>query len=112
MEDGLQARADPRLLALAIHNLLENALKYSPEGGTVRVGRKDGTFFVSDEGIGFEPRFAERIFEPFQRLHRDEEFKGTGVGLANVKQVIDRHGGRIWAEGRPREGATFWFELP
>ncbi len=112
VENGLRAQADPRLLRLALHNLLENAVKYSPQGGTVAVGAERGVFFVRDQGIGFEPRYAERIFEPFQRLHRDEEFQGTGIGLANVRQVVERHGGRVWAEGRPGEGATFWFELP
>ena len=112
VEEGLVVQADPRLLRLALHNLLENAVKYSPRGGTVAVGAEGGAFFIRDQGIGFEPRYAERIFEPFQRLHRDEEFQGTGIGLANVRQVVERHGGRVWAEGRPGEGATFRFELP
>jgi PAS domain S-box-containing protein len=111
VEDGLEADADPRLLRLALLNLVENAIKYSPDGGKVRVGRRHEAFFVSDQGIGIEPQYLERIFEPFQRLHRDEEFRGTGIGLANVRQVLERHGGRVWAESERGVGSTFWFEL-
>jgi PAS domain S-box-containing protein len=110
--DGLQTLADSRLFKLALLNLIENAVKYSPDGGTVRVGqRSGGEFFVSDEGIGMDPQYLEKIFEPFQRLHRDDQFGGTGIGLANVKQVIERHGGRVWAESEPGKGSTFWFRL-
>lgn len=110
--EGLTALADPRLLRLALLNLIENGIKYSPHGGTVRVGqREDGAYFVSDEGIGMEGQYLERIFEPFQRLHRDEEFKGTGIGLANVRQVVERHGGRIWAESEKGRGSAFLFTL-
>lgn len=109
---GLRASADPRLLGLALGNLVENAVKYSPAGGTVRVGcRPDGAFFVSDEGIGIDPRYFERIFEPFQRLHRDDEFAGNGIGLSNVRQIVRRHGGRVWVESEPGRGSTFLFTL-
>ncbi len=108
---GLVAEADSRLFKLAISNLIENAVKYSPSGGTIRVGVNDDMYFVSDEGIGMEPQYLQKIFEPFQRLHRDEQFRGTGIGLANVKQVIERHGGRVWAESQPGEGATFYFTI-
>lgn len=112
VEPGLDAVADSRLLKLALLNLLENAVKYSPSGGTIRVGRReDGAFFVSDEGIGIEPQYLEKIFEPFQRLHRDDEFGGTGIGLANVRQVMERHGGKVWAEPNPERGTTFLFRL-
>lgn len=112
IEDGLVAEADPRLLRLALGNLIENGVKYSPDGGTVRVGRRaDGAFFVSDEGIGIEPRYFEKIFEAFQRLHRDDEFSGTGIGLSNVHQIIARHGGRVWVESELGKGSTFLFTL-
>jgi len=112
VEVGMETQADPQLLRLALVNLIENAVKYSPQGGTVRVRRRDGdTFFVSDEGIGIQSQYLERIFEPFQRLHRDEEFRGTGIGLANVRQVVERHGGRVWAESQPELGSTFFFTL-
>lgn len=108
----LHTRGDARLLKLAVLNLIENAVKYSPRGGHVRLGqREDGVFFVSDEGIGMDPRYLEKIFEPFERLHRDDEFRGTGIGLTNVRQVFVRHGGRIWAESRLGEGSTFYFTI-
>lgn len=112
VEDDLNVQADPRLLYLAVINLLENAVKYSPQGGTVRLFRRDDdAFAVSDEGIGIDPRYLEKIFEPFQRLHRDEEYKGTGIGLANVRRVLERHGGRVWAESELGTGSTFLFTL-
>jgi PAS domain S-box-containing protein len=112
IDEGLTSKADPRLLKLALLNLIENAVKYSPEGGVVRVGQmEDGTFFVSDEGIGMQAQYFERIFEPFQRLHRDQDFVGTGIGLTNVRQVITRHGGRVWAESVPGQGSKFLFTL-
>jgi PAS domain S-box-containing protein len=112
VEEGMHARADARLLRLALVNLIENAVKYSPKGGTVRVGRaEDGSVFVADEGIGISEEYFGKIFEPFQRLHRDDEFRGTGIGLSNVKQVIERHGGRIWVKSQPGKGSTFSFVL-
>lgn len=112
VEEGLSAKADPSLLRLAVGNLIENAVKYSPSGGTVRVGRReDGAYYVSDEGIGIDPRYFGKIFEPFQRLHLDSEFEGTGIGLSNVKQVMERHGGRAWVESEPGRGSTFLFTL-
>jgi PAS domain S-box-containing protein len=112
VQDGLVADADPRLFRLALGNLVENAVKYSPSGGTVRLGRReDGAFFVSDEGIGIDPRYFAKVFEPFQRLHRDDEFSGTGIGLSNVQQIIARHGGRVWVESELGKGSTFFFTL-
>ncbi len=112
VEEGLAAEADPRLLRLALVNLIENAVKYSPRGGVVRVGARDqNTFFVSDQGIGIDETYLERIFEPFYRLHRDEEFTGTGIGLANVRQVVERHAGKVWAESEAGHGTTFYFTL-
>ena len=112
VQEGLEAWADPRLLRLALGNLVENAVKYSPEGGKVIVGRHEGgAYFVSDEGIGIDPRYFGKVFEPFQRLHGDEEFSGTGIGLSNVKQVMERHGGKIWVESELGKGSTFLFTL-
>lgn len=113
IEPGLEVRADPLLLRLALENLVDNAYKYAGSGGSGRmwIGRDDEGYFVRDNGIGFDPQYAQRIFEPFQRLVLDSEFPGTGIGLANVKRIIERHGGRVWAESRPGEGATFYFSL-
>lgn len=111
IEPKLHARCDERLVRQLAQNLIENAVKFSPNGGTVRVGRRDGAFFVADEGIGFDPRYTGKLFQLFQRLHADSEFPGTGVGLASVKRIAERHGGRVWAEGEIGKGATFLFTL-
>lgn len=111
IEEGLEAFADPSLLRLVLQNLLENACKFSPGGGLVSLGSRGNAIFVQDSGVGFDMAHARKLFEPFERLVRQDEFPGTGIGLANVKRVVERHGGRIWAESRPGAGATFWFTL-
>ena len=113
VQDGLKADGDTALVRLMVQNLLENSIKFAKTDGPARiaVGQTDGAFYLRDEGIGFPPEKAEKIFGPFERLHTEAEYPGTGVGLANVKRVVDRHDGRVWAEGRPGEGATFWFTL-
>lgn len=99
-------------------NLLENAVKYSRRKDIARVevaGERRGgeiQYTVTDHGAGFDPKYANKLFGVFQRLHSDAEFEGTGVGLALVKRIVTRHGGHVWAEGRPDEGATFGFGLP
>lgn len=111
-------RADAGLLTLALRNLISNAVKFSqtrsnPEiwvGATEVEG--DRAYFVRDNGVGFDPRYAPRLFGAFQRLHSEREFEGTGLGLTIVKSVIEKHGGRVWAESRPGAGATFYFVLP
>ncbi len=105
--------ADPALLKQVFVNLLSNALKYSSkrEEAVIEVGYKDA-YFVKDNGAGFDMAYAEKLFGVFQRLHRADEYKGTGVGLAIAQRVIVRHGGRIWADAAVDQGATFYFTLP
>lgn len=118
VEEGLLVEGDPRLLQIAMDNLLGNAWKFSRgrEVAHIRVGRETDAsgatvYFVQDDGAGFDPRYADRLFGVFQRLHSEAEFPGTGIGLATVQRVIHRHGGRIWAEGRPDAGCTIRFTL-
>ena len=112
VEPGLEAWGDPTLVRFALQNLLQNAVKFSPDGGVVRVDREaDGAFAVSDQGVGFEMRYAEGLFKAFHRLVREAEFPGTGIGLANVRRIVERHGGRVWAESAPGKGTTFRFTL-
>jgi PAS domain S-box-containing protein len=114
---GLHCSGDAQLLRVAVRNLLSNAWKYTSreEQAVIEVGsfEQDGrtVFFVRDNGVGFDPARAEMMFLPFHRLHTDEEFRGLGIGLTTVQRIIHRHGGRIWAEGKPGEGATFYFTL-
>lgn len=108
---------DSRLLSIALHNLLENAWKYTSQrpAAHVEVGctsdHERTIFYVKDNGTGFDMQFAEQLFQPFRRLHTAKEFPGTGVGLATVARVIERHGGQIWAHAEPDRGATFYFTL-
>jgi PAS domain S-box-containing protein len=118
IEPGLEVTGDPVLLRLVIHNLLENAWKFTAKTEVARVeltrsGAENGrsTFAVRDNGAGFDPRYAEKLFLPFERLHRQEDYSGTGVGLTTVARILHRHNGRIWAEGTPDEGAVFFFDL-
>lgn len=115
---GVGAWGDPTLLRAAMENLLENAWKFTRKHATARIafGRTEteggAIYFLRDDGAGFDMRDAVRLFSPFQRLHKESEFEGTGIGLATVERIIRRHGGRIWAEGELERGATFYFTLP
>ncbi|HTQ10102.1 MAG TPA: ATP-binding protein [Fimbriimonadaceae bacterium] len=116
IEPNLNVEGDPRLLEMALQNLLTNAAKFSRLSDQPRVlfGRDaaSGAFYVKDNGIGFDMKYVEKLFVPFERLHRQQEYPGTGIGLANVKRVISRHGGEVWAEGEEGSGATFFFTVP
>lgn len=118
IETGLQAHGDAGLLRAVLENLLNNAWKYSAKqaAAEIRVGQQtdaagNRVFFVQDNGAGFDMAFSDKLFQPFERLHTEVEFAGTGVGLATVSRIITRHGGRVWAESAPGLGATFYFTL-
>lgn len=110
---GLSVRADVRLMKVVFENLLGNALKFTSkrEDAQIWFGGSGGTFFVRDNGAGFDMAYSKRLFVPFQRLHRVDEYEGTGIGLATVHRIIAHHGGSIWAEAEPGNGATFFFTL-
>lgn len=115
---GLSADGDSNLLRTVLQNLLGNAWKFTNKHARARieVGQEeyDGetAYYVRDDGAGFDMVYAEKLFAPFERLHNPSEFEGTGIGLANVKRIIERHGGRVWAEGAVEKGATFFFTIP
>jgi light-regulated signal transduction histidine kinase (bacteriophytochrome) len=113
----IEVSADPRLLRIALENLLSNAWKYSSRSPQARVtvgtqmGDQGPVYFVRDNGVGFDMKYADKLFVPFQRLHPEAEFPGSGIGLVTVQRIIARHGGRIWADAKPDEGATFYFTI-
>ena len=114
IQPRLVASADGRLMRALFENLLGNAWKFTAKTADARieVGLEHGNYFVRDNGAGFDIAYAARLFAPFQRLHTADEFPGTGIGLATVHRIIDRHGGRVWAEGAVGKGATIYFTIP
>ena len=115
--DGMEETADSRLMCIVLENLLGNAWKFTEkqakaliEFGCTKKGKKK-VYFIRDNGVGFDMAYADKLFAPFQRLHTDNEFPGTGIGLATVQRIIHRHGGRVWTEGQTGKGATFYFSL-
>ncbi|MBL0124562.1 MAG: GHKL domain-containing protein [Betaproteobacteria bacterium] len=112
------SRGDRTMMRQVFVNLLSNAIKYSrtKEKPIIKVGnsstRDETIYFVKDNGVGFDMQRADKMFAVFQRLHSATEFEGVGIGLAFVKRIVTRHGGRVWAEGKVNEGATFYFALP
>ncbi|MDB5944636.1 MAG: response regulator receiver sensor signal transduction histidine kinase [Ramlibacter sp.] len=124
VQPGLWAQADRKLAHVALRHLLENAWKFSATQSPARIefGRQEGpstgpatdeaVFYVRDNGSGFDMSYADKLFHSFQRLHTDTTLTGTGAGLVTVNRIIGRHGGRVWADSRPGDGATFYFTLP
>jgi light-regulated signal transduction histidine kinase (bacteriophytochrome) len=118
IEEALVAEVDSRLMRVVLDNLLGNAWKFTAKAARPRVQvssdrAADGpVYFVRDNGAGFDMAYADKLFLPFQRLHRECEFPGTGIGLATIHRIIDRHGGRVWAEGAVGRGATIYFTVP
>lgn len=117
IREDLTVLADPRLLKIVLENLMGNAWKFTSKHptATIELGaiERDGkrVYFIRDDGAGFDMAYAEKLFNPFRRLNNAKEFVGTGIGLATVQRIIDRHGGQIWAEGEVEGGATFYFTI-
>lgn len=117
IDDGIIVNADPKMMAVALNNLIGNALKYSQKqkAPAIHIGSFESNgkkvIFVRDNGAGFDMQKADTLFRPFIRLHSNQEFQGTGVGLSTVKRVVERHGGAIWFESEPNKGTTFYFTI-
>ncbi len=117
IHDGVAALGDFRFLSIVLENLLANAFKFTSKCATARIefGRElvngENAYFVRDDGVGFDMTYADQLFVPFQRLHTDSEFPGSGIGLATIRRIVGRHGGHVWAQGEVDRGATVYFTL-
>jgi light-regulated signal transduction histidine kinase (bacteriophytochrome) len=114
VDDGMVATADVRLVRTLLENLIGNAWKFTGKTASPRIeigSTDERTFYVRDNGAGFDLVHAGKLFSPFERLHPDEEFPGTGIGLTTVQRIVHRHGGKIWVLARVNAGATFFFTL-
>jgi light-regulated signal transduction histidine kinase (bacteriophytochrome) len=113
IQPNLYIDADPHMIAIVVENLLDNAWKFTAkrEDARIEIGQAGNTFYVRDNGAGFDPQYADQLFGVFRRLHEQEDFSGTGVGLATVARIIHRHNGQVWAEGQLGKGATFFFTV-
>jgi two-component system, chemotaxis family, sensor kinase Cph1 len=118
IEPGMMVNADPILFRMVLENLIDNAFKYASAHRPLEIQVQiEGTdmgpsICVSDNGIGFDAQYAHKLFQPFERLHRQDDYPGTGIGLANAKRIVERHGGLVWAEGAPDRGSKFCIVLP
>ncbi len=118
IQEGIVIQGDPHLIQIALVNLLDNAWKFIANarhprvefGKTIQEGKT--IYYLRDNGAGFDMAYVRKLFGAFQRLHTEKEFAGTGIGLATVQRIINRHGGQVWAEGEVGKGATFYFTLP
>jgi light-regulated signal transduction histidine kinase (bacteriophytochrome) len=117
IQQGVVANGDRQLLHVVMQNLLDNSWKFTGKHSHAKIefgvdnSNSKPTYFVRDDGSGFEMDYADKLYLPFQRLHTPDEFPGTGIGLATVQRIIHRHGGRIWAESAVEKGTTFYFSL-
>jgi signal transduction histidine kinase len=117
IQEGMTAWADPNLMRVVLENLLSNAWKFTSKNPTAHIEFGStvingvSTFFVRDNGAGFDMKHVDRMFTPFERFHSEEEFQGTGIGLATVLRIINKHGGKIWPESVRNQGTTFYFTV-
>jgi light-regulated signal transduction histidine kinase (bacteriophytochrome) len=117
IQENMTCQADPRLMEVVLENLMANAWKFTSKEPVARItfGRKQikgkRVFFLKDNGVGFDMKYSAKLFNEFQRLHSNEEFEGTGIGLATVRRIISRHHGKVWAEGEVGKGAVFYFQI-